>query len=99
MNRQPKISVIVAVYNAEKYIKRCIDSLLAQTFTDFEVLLVNDGSTDNSGMLCDEYAKNDKRIKILKNFYDDLNFIISKISYFKISSRSSKRNWMRPFYY
>lgn len=63
MNRQPKISVIVAVYNAEKYIKRCIDSLLAQTFTDFEVLLVNDGSTDNSGMLCDEYAKNDKRFR------------------------------------
>mgnify|MGYP003290096173 CR=1 FL=1 len=59
----PSISIIVAVYNAEKYLKRCIDSLLAQTFTDFEVLLINDGSTDNSGVMCDEYARNDSRFK------------------------------------
>ena len=63
MIESPTISIIVAVYNAEKYMKRCIDSLLAQTFTDFEVLLINDGSTDNSGVMCDEYARNDSRFK------------------------------------
>lgn len=60
----PKISVIVPVYNVEQYLHRCIDSILAQTFTDFEVLLIDDGSTDNSGKICDEYAKKDKRIRV-----------------------------------
>ncbi len=60
----PKISVIVPVYNAEKYLHRCIDSILAQTFTDFELLLIDDGSTDKSGDICDEYAKKDKRIRV-----------------------------------
>ena len=59
----PKISVIVPVYNTEKYLYRCIDSILAQTFTDFELLLINDGSKDNSGKICDEYAAKDSRIK------------------------------------
>ena len=67
MNRQPKISVIVAVYNAEKYIKRCIDSLLSQTFTDFEVLLIDDGSTDGSSRICDEYAAKDSRLRVFHN--------------------------------
>lgn len=60
----PKISVIVPVYNVEKYIRRCIDSILLQAYTNFELLLVNDGSTDNSGKICDEYAKIDQRIKV-----------------------------------
>lgn len=60
----PDISIIVPVYNAEKYIHRCIDSLLAQTFSNFELLLVDDGSPDNSGAICDEYAKKDDRIKV-----------------------------------
>lgn len=60
----PKISVIVPVYNAEKYLRRCIDSILAQTFTDFELLLIDDGSKDKSGEICDEYAKKDNRIKV-----------------------------------
>lgn len=60
----PKISVIVPVYNTEKYLRRCIDSILNQTFTDFEVLLINDGSTDSSGAICDEYAKQDSRIRV-----------------------------------
>lgn len=66
----PIISVIVPVYNVEEYLSRCIDSILAQTFTDFELLLINDGSTDNSGRICDEYIKNDSRIKVFhtKNF-------------------------------
>ncbi len=60
----PKISVIVPVYNVEKYLPRCIDSILAQTFTDFELLLIDDGSPDNSGMICDEYAVKDERIRV-----------------------------------
>lgn len=64
IHNQPKISVIVAVYNAEKTLKRCVDSLLAQTFVNFEVLLIDDGSTDNSGGICDEYAERDKRLRV-----------------------------------
>ena len=53
----PTISVIVPIYNVEKYLRCCVDSILAQTFTDIEVLLVDDGSTDSSGSICDEYAE------------------------------------------
>lgn len=60
----PKISVIVPVYNTEKYLRRCINSILAQTFTDFELLLIDDGSKDRSSEICDEYAKKDERIKV-----------------------------------
>lgn len=61
---QPQISVIVPVYNVEKYLSRCIESILSQTFTDFELLLIDDGSTDRSGEMCDEYAKKDTRIRV-----------------------------------
>ena len=61
----PQISVIVPVYNVEKYLSRCIDSILAQTFTDFELILIDDGSPDNCGKICDEYAAKDKRIKVI----------------------------------
>lgn len=60
----PLISVIVPVYNTEKYLRRCIDSILTQTFSDFEILLVDDGSTDSSGAICDEYAKKDQRVRV-----------------------------------
>ena len=60
----PKISVIVPVYKAEAYLHRCVDSLLAQTFTDFEILLVDDGSPDRSGEICDEYARKDTRVRV-----------------------------------
>ena len=60
----PKVSIIVPVYKAEKYIHRCIDSILAQTFTDWELLLIDDGSPDRSGEICDEYAKKNKRIRV-----------------------------------
>lgn len=59
----PKISVIVPVYNTEKFLHSCIGSILSQTFTDFELLLINDGSNDNSGTICDEYAAKDSRVK------------------------------------
>lgn len=59
------ISVIVPVYNAEKFLRICIDSLLAQTFQDYEVVLVNDGSTDGSGKICDFYAEKDCRIYVI----------------------------------
>lgn len=60
----PKISVIVPVYNSEKYLHRCIDSILAQTFTDFELLLVDDGSKDKSGVICDDYVTTDPRVRV-----------------------------------
>lgn len=60
----PTISVIVPVYNVEKYLHCCVDSILAQTFTDIEVLLVDDGSTDGSGIICDEYAQKDSRVRV-----------------------------------
>lgn len=60
-----KISVIVAAYNVEQYLHKCIDSILAQTFTNLEVILVDDGSPDNSGSICDEYAQKDSRVKVI----------------------------------
>lgn len=60
----PKISVIVPVYNAEAYLYRCVDSLLAQTFQDFEILLIDDGSPDYSGEICDKYEQKDKRVRV-----------------------------------
>lgn len=59
------ISVIVPVYNVEKYLERCIDSILKQTYSNLEILLIDDGSSDNSGKICDEYAKKDNRIKVI----------------------------------
>lgn len=60
----PKISIIVPVYNAERCLHRCIDSILAQTFRDFELLLVDDGSKDISGEICDDYAQKDERVRV-----------------------------------
>ena len=60
-----KVSIIVPVYNVEKYVSRCLDSLISQTLKDIEIIVVNDASTDNSGKICDEYAKKDDRIKVL----------------------------------
>ena len=60
----PAISVIVPVYNVEAYLPRCIESILSQSFTNFEVLLIDDGSIDNSGKICDDYAGKDSRIRV-----------------------------------
>lgn len=64
MDITPKISVIVPVYRVEQYLPQCIDSILIQTFTDFELLLIDDGSPDCCGEICEEYARKDKRIKV-----------------------------------
>jgi len=61
----PLFSIIVPVYNVEQYINRCVDSILAQTYQNFELILVDDGSPDNSGKICDEYARKDSRIKVI----------------------------------
>lgn len=63
--KQPAISIIVPVYNSSQYISKCIESILAQTFQNFELILVNDGSTDQSGQICDQYARVDGRIKVV----------------------------------
>ncbi len=60
-----KVSVIVPVYNVENYLDKCVTSILNQTYSDFELLLVNDGSTDNSGNICEEWAKKDSRIQVI----------------------------------
>src|SRR5690625_3020192 len=60
-----EISIIVPVYNLERYLPKCIDSILAQTFTNFELILVNDESTDASGEICEKYASIDHRIKVI----------------------------------
>lgn len=60
-----KISVIVPVYNVEKYLSQCLDSIIHQTYKNLEIILVDDGSTDSSGLICDNYSQKDKRIKII----------------------------------
>lgn len=64
-NTLPLISVILPVYNVEKYLKRCLNSILSQTYTNLEIILVDDGSTDQSGKICDDFAAFDSRVKVL----------------------------------
>jgi len=61
----PEISIIVPVYNVECFLLECLDSIMAQTFTDYELILVDDGSKDNSGRICDEYAEQDERVVVI----------------------------------
>lgn len=61
----PEISVIVPVYKAEQYLKRCIKSVLRQKYFDFELILINDGSPDNSLQICNEWAEKDNRIHVI----------------------------------
>lgn len=60
----PTVSIIVPVYNAEACLRRCVESVLNQEFTDFELILANDGSRDGSGALCDEFAGVDNRVRV-----------------------------------
>lgn len=61
----PLISIIVPVYNVEKYLPKCLDSIMNQTYKNLEIILVDDGSTDNSGIICDKYSEGDRRIKVI----------------------------------
>ena len=61
----PKVSIIVPVYKVEQYLRRCLDSIIAQTFTDWECILIDDGSPDKSGAICDEYAECDGRFRVI----------------------------------
>lgn len=63
---RPMVSIIVPIYNAEQYLRRCVDSILNQEYTDFELLLVNDGSTDASGAICEEYGDRDPRVIVIQ---------------------------------
>lgn len=65
MGNNDLISIIVPVYKVEQYLPQCIDSILAQTYTDFELILVDDGSPDNCGKICDDYAKKDNRVQVI----------------------------------
>ena len=60
-----KISIIVPVYNTEAYLNKCVDSLLCQTYENLQIILVNDGSKDSSPEICDEYARQDKRVTVV----------------------------------
>lgn len=62
---EPQISIIVPVYNVADYLPKCIESILAQTFTDFELILINDGSPDKSPQICDHYASQDSRVRVI----------------------------------
>lgn len=62
---QPLISVIIPVYNVQSYLNRCVDSVLGQTYQNLDVILVNDGSTDHSATICDDYQANDSRVKVI----------------------------------
>lgn len=65
MHAEPLITIIVPVYNVEGYLKKCIESILAQTYKNLQIILVDDGSTDNSGYICEDYAQKDKRISVI----------------------------------
>ncbi|EDP5498414.1 glycosyltransferase, partial [Campylobacter jejuni] len=63
--QQPLVSVIIPIYNVEKYLRECLDSVVNQTLREIEIILINDGSTDSCGKICDEYATKDKRIIVI----------------------------------
>ena len=73
-NINPKISVIVPVYNVEKWLNKCIDSILVQSYNNLEIILINDGSTDKSGDICDNYSKKDYRIRVFHNKNKGLSY-------------------------
>ena len=65
MKKRPVIGIIIPVYNVEQYLRRCLDSIVSQTWRNLQIILVDDGSTDNSGRICDEYAGKDRRIQVI----------------------------------
>ena len=98
-NSVPLISVIVPIYNSEHTLRKCVDSLLAQTFKQFEVLLINDGSTDNSAKICDEYQLIDSRVRV----FHQLNGGVSSArqlgidnAHGKYSIHADPDDWVEP---
>jgi len=77
--RKPEISIIVPVYNSAKYLHKCIDSILLQTFTDFECILVDDCSSDGCPEICDEYVQKDIRVRVIHNIYNKGSSLARKI--------------------
>ena len=69
----PQISVVVPVYNGERYLHKCLDSIIGQSFTDFELILLDDGSSDRSGKICNEYAARDSRIRVIHKENEGIN--------------------------
>lgn len=69
-----KVSIIVPVYNVEKYLRKCLDSIVNQTYKDIEIILIDDGSTDNSGKICDEYALNDNKICVIHSSNNGVSY-------------------------
>lgn len=100
-----EICVIIPVYNTEQYLHRCLESVLAQTFEDFELILIDDGSTDASGIICDEYAKSDSRVRVFhqtnkgqsaaRNFALDWMFENSDSEYVSFVDSD---DWVHPQY-
>lgn len=75
MNKNINVSVIIPVYNSEKYIERCIKSVVNQSYKTLEIIIINDGSTDDSLEICKKYAKKDIRIKIITKKMQDLDWL------------------------
>lgn len=99
---QPLISVIVPIYNVEKYLNECIDSIIRQTYTNLEIILVNDGSTDSCAKICDSYKKKDSRIKVIHKENGGVssarNIGLRKSNGIYISFVDSD-DWIEPNYY
>ena len=72
------VSIIIPIYNSEKYLKKCIDSILEQKYNNLEIILINDGSTDNSGKICDSLAIEDKRIKVIHKLNEGVSIARNK---------------------
>ena len=86
------ISVIIPVYNVEAYLKRCVDSVLSQTFQDFDLVLVDDGSPDSCGVICDEYAQNDKRVTVIHQKNGGLS--VARNTGIEWSLKNSSSSWI-----
>ena len=74
----PKISIVVPIYNVERFLPFCLDSILKQTYTNLEIILVNDGSTDSSLTICNKYASRDKRIQVIHQENHGLSYSRNK---------------------
>ena len=102
----PVLSIIIPIYNADAYLVRCIESILNQSFEDFELILVNDGSSDNSGNICDKYASLDSRIRVIHKINqgvsaarnDGLNNAHGKYVMFADSDDYVDKDWCKVLY-